>query len=54
MLPNAKFLALGGLTNDEAAEAVGMKLRTMQRMWSDARQWLFEHTGSSSADESAG
>jgi len=42
-----------GLTDDEAAEAMGMKLRTMQRMWSDARQWLFEHTGSSSADESA-
>jgi RNA polymerase sigma-70 factor, ECF subfamily len=31
-----------GLTDDEAAEVMGMKLRTMQRMWSDARQWLFE------------
>ncbi|MGA3007682.1 MAG: ECF-type sigma factor [Opitutaceae bacterium] len=30
-----------GLTDDEAAEALGVKLRTMQRMWSDARRWLF-------------
>jgi len=32
-----------GLTDEEAAEVMGMKLRTMQRMWRDARQWLFEH-----------
>jgi RNA polymerase sigma factor (TIGR02999 family) len=31
-----------GLTDEEAAEVLGMKLRTMQRMWSDARRWLFE------------
>ena len=31
-----------GLTDDEAAEALGMKQRTLQRNWSDARQWLFE------------
>ena len=31
-----------GLTDDEAAEMMGLKLRTMQRMWRDARQWLFE------------
>jgi RNA polymerase sigma factor (TIGR02999 family) len=31
-----------GLTDDEAAETLGIKLRTMQRMWSDARQWLFD------------
>jgi RNA polymerase sigma factor (TIGR02999 family) len=30
-----------GLTDDEAAEAMGVKLRTMQRNWSDARKWLF-------------
>jgi RNA polymerase sigma-70 factor, ECF subfamily len=30
-----------GLTDDEAAEVLGMKLRTLQRMWSDARQWLY-------------
>ena len=31
-----------GLTDEEAAEVLGMKLRTIQRMWRDARQWLFE------------
>jgi RNA polymerase sigma factor (TIGR02999 family) len=30
-----------GLTDEEAAEALGMKLRTMQRTWLDARKWLF-------------
>ena len=30
-----------GLTDEEAADALGMKLRTMQRIWLDARQWLF-------------
>jgi len=32
-----------GLTDEEAAEVLGVKLRSMQRMWRDARQWLFEH-----------
>ncbi len=31
-----------GLTDDEAADALGIKLRTLQRMWRDARKWLFE------------
>ena len=31
-----------GLTDEEVAEALHMKPRTMQRMWRDARQWLFE------------
>ncbi len=31
-----------GLTDEEAADVLGVKLRTMQRMWRDARQWLFE------------
>jgi len=35
-----------GLTDDEAADALGIKLRTMQRMWRDARQWLFERAES--------
>jgi RNA polymerase sigma factor (TIGR02999 family) len=30
-----------GLTDEEAAEALGMKLRTFQRAWSDSRRWLF-------------
>ncbi|HUI78189.1 MAG TPA: ECF-type sigma factor [Bryobacteraceae bacterium] len=43
-----------GLTDEEAADALGVKLRTMQRMWRDARQWLFEQTDSWSAEQSAG
>jgi RNA polymerase sigma factor (TIGR02999 family) len=31
-----------GLTDEEVADAMGIKLRTMQRMWRDSRQWLFE------------
>jgi RNA polymerase sigma factor (TIGR02999 family) len=30
-----------GLTDGEAAEVLGIKLRTLQRNWCDARQWLF-------------
>jgi DNA-directed RNA polymerase specialized sigma24 family protein len=33
-----------GLTDEEAADVLGMKLRTVQRMWRDARQWLFERS----------
>jgi RNA polymerase sigma factor (TIGR02999 family) len=43
-----------GLTDDEAADALGMKLRTMQRMWLDARQWLFEHAEPNRARQTAG
>jgi RNA polymerase sigma factor (TIGR02999 family) len=43
-----------GLTDEEAAEALGLKLRTMQRMWLDARQWLFTHSEPGSAKQSAG
>ena len=43
-----------GLTDEEAAESLGMKMRTMQRMWRDARQWLYEHTEIRSAEQSAG
>ena len=47
MLVEVKYFL--GLTDEEAAEALGIKLRTMQRMWRDARRWLFEHaeTGAS-------
>ncbi len=31
-----------GLTDEEAAEGLGTALRTVQRGWRDARQWLFE------------
>jgi RNA polymerase sigma factor (TIGR02999 family) len=39
MLVEMKFFL--GLTDEEAAEAMGVKLRTMQRTWNDARRWLF-------------
>jgi len=35
-----------GLTDEEAADVLGVKLRTMQRTWRDARRWLFEQTES--------
>jgi RNA polymerase sigma factor (TIGR02999 family) len=38
-----------GLTDDEAAEALGIKLRSLQRGWCDARQWLFERLETSNA-----
>ena len=40
-----------GLTDEEAADAMGLKLRTMQRMWGDARQWLFEHMQAAGTDK---
>jgi len=43
-----------GLTDEEAADVMGMKLRSMQRMWRDARQWLFEQAESGNARQSAG
>ena len=44
-----------GLTDEEAADALGMKLRTMQRMWLDVRKWLFEQMESGRASsQSAG
>lgn len=35
-----KFFA--GFTDDEAAAALGIPVRTMQRQFSDARRWLYE------------
>jgi RNA polymerase sigma factor (TIGR02999 family) len=43
-----------GLTDEEAAEVLGIKLRSLQRMWRDARRWLFEHAEVSRARQSAG
>ena len=43
-----------GLTDDEAAEMMRLKVRTMQRMWRDARQWLFERMDEGNAGKSAG
>jgi DNA-directed RNA polymerase specialized sigma24 family protein len=39
MLVKMKYFL--GLTDNETADAMGLKVRTMQRMWHDARQWLF-------------
>ena len=39
MLVEMKFFL--GLTDEEAADAMKVKVRTMQRMWHDARKWLF-------------
>ncbi|MBC8167677.1 MAG: RNA polymerase subunit sigma-70 [Bryobacteraceae bacterium] len=39
-----------GFTDNEAADAMGLKLRTMQRMWLDARHWLFDRTESHNAE----
>jgi DNA-directed RNA polymerase specialized sigma24 family protein len=52
MLVEVKYFL--GLTDEEAAETLGLKLRTMQRMWCEARQWLYEHMESGNANQSAG
>jgi RNA polymerase sigma factor (TIGR02999 family) len=43
-----------GLTDEEAAETLGLGTRTMQRMWRDTRKWLFEQMESGNAPPSAG
>ena len=43
-----------GLTDEEAADALGMKLRTLQRAWRDARRWLFERMDAANARPAAG
>ena len=42
-----------GMTDEEAADILGLKLRSMQRMWRDARQWLFDQIKASDAQPSA-
>lgn len=42
-----------GLTDEEAAEVLGLSLRTMQRQFSDARRWLFERLNPSSCETKA-
>jgi RNA polymerase sigma-70 factor, ECF subfamily len=36
-----------GLTDEEAAEALNLPIRTAQRRWVEARKWLFERLESS-------
>lgn len=38
-----------GLTDQEAAEMMGIPVRSLQRQWKDARIWLYERLGSSDA-----
>lgn len=45
------FLAL---TDEEAADALGMSLRTFQRTWLNAKRWLFKEMESGRAAHSAG
>jgi len=40
-----------GLTDEEAAEASELPLRTFQRRWRDARKWLFERLGPQKCDQ---
>lgn len=37
-----------GLTDEEAAEALNLKLRSLQREWFRARKWLFERLAAAS------
>ena len=43
-----------GLTDEETADILGLKLRTMQRMWLEARQWLFTELESASDASGSG
>jgi RNA polymerase sigma factor (TIGR02999 family) len=43
-----------GMSDEETAEAMGIKLRSMQRMWRDARHWLFEKAGEEGTIATAG
>ena len=52
MLVEMKFFL--GLTDEEASEAMGVKLRTMQRTWSEARRWLFTRMEPGHYAQSAG
>ena len=42
-----------GLNDEEAADVLGVKLRTMQRMWHEARRWLFERMESSHGEQTS-
>jgi RNA polymerase sigma factor (TIGR02999 family) len=42
-----------GLTDDEAADVLGVKVRTLQRMWHGARRWLFERMGTPNGRQDA-
>jgi DNA-directed RNA polymerase specialized sigma24 family protein len=39
----------GGLSHDEAAEALGISVATAKRDWAMAKAWLYRHISSSGA-----
>lgn len=39
----------GGMTEDEAADVLGVSTRTIRRDWTEARQWLAERMGLAAA-----
>lgn len=43
-----------GLTDEETAEIMGLKVRTMQRMWLQARAWLFSQMVNGNASNASG
>jgi hypothetical protein len=55
---SAQYLAPGTVVEEVVAaiwaDVLGVKLRTMQRMWLEARRWLFEQTESGYGKQSAG
>jgi DNA-directed RNA polymerase specialized sigma24 family protein len=43
-----------GLTDEQVAETLGIRLRSVQRAWQDARGWLFDQmNGNERADARA-
>ena len=42
-----------GLNDEEAAEALGIPLRTLQRRWHEARRWLFDRLEAGDARQAA-
>jgi DNA-directed RNA polymerase specialized sigma24 family protein len=42
----------GGLTEEEAAQALGVTSRTIQRDWAKARAWLHKELAAASSDDS--
>ncbi|MDQ6708007.1 MAG: sigma-70 family RNA polymerase sigma factor [Acidobacteriota bacterium] len=47
------MLFFGGLTQEEAAEVLGISVRTVKRDWSVARAWLYGEMGRTSDDTGA-
>lgn len=43
-----------GMTDEEAADVLGLKLRTLQRMWLEARKWLFSRMESARVTQTSG